>query len=178
VVNQVLTARLDPLVPPTPTPTPTQTRTATPGPSPTPTSTATPTPTSTATPTVTATATLTPTSTPTPTQTPTPSLGHVVQGALPGPSMRQWPDGPVISTLRLGQPLTVLYGHQIVDGIAWIEVVDAEGRVGWVPQIYLVIWTPTPSPTASETLEATATEAQSLTSTVANSPGETITPTP
>ncbi len=68
-VNQVLTARLDPLVPPTLTSTPTATQTFTPGPSPT----SSPTPTSTATHTTTPTLTQTPTQTPTDKPTPTPN---------------------------------------------------------------------------------------------------------
>jgi uncharacterized hydrophobic protein (TIGR00271 family) len=174
VVNQVLTTRLDPLIPPTATPTPTQTSTSTPGPSPTPTKTPTITPSRTTTPTVTKTLTLTPTNTPTPTDTPTPSIGYVAQVVLPGPRMRQWPDGPVIGTLRAGETLTVLYGYQVVDGLVWIEVIDADGRVGWVPQIYLEILSPSATPEASLTptpaITGTATPVLTLTPTSASIP--------
>ncbi len=163
VINQVLTARLDPLIPPTATQTPTQTFTSTPGPSPTLTKTPTVTPTYTATPTVTTTPTLTPTNTPTPTDTPTPSIGIVAQVVLPGPRMRQWPGGPIIGTLRDGQILTVLYGYQVVDGLVWIEVQDREGRVGWVPQIYLKIWSPSATPEVNTTPNDSITTLDTLT---------------
>jgi hypothetical protein len=151
VVNQVFAARLDPLVPPTFTPTPTETRTATPGPSPTPTYTSTPRPTATATATNTATLTATATMTATPTLTSTPALVKAWSTGLPYMRLRQWPEGPEIAGVRHNQQLTVLYGSQIVNGLVWVEVQDAEGRVGWIPQIYLLQITLTPSPTLSPT---------------------------
>jgi len=155
-VNQVLTARLDPLIPPTLTPTLTATLTPTPGPSLTPTRTATATATHTATPTETATPTLTPTATPTATFTPTPVLAQVYASYLPALQLRQWPGGPSIGpTLRERATLTVLYGYEILDGLVWVEVRDSEGRVGWIPQVYLVIITPTSTPTATPTFTAT-----------------------
>ncbi len=170
VVNQVLAARLDPLIPPTLTPTPTQTLTSTPGPSPTATRTPTFTPTRTATPTETALPTDTPTFTPTPTNTPTPAAAQVINVYLPGLRLRQWPDGPVIGpALSQGSALAVLYGYEIVNGLVWVDVRDEEGRVGWIPLIYLITLTPTstltPSPTAT------------ITPTLTPSPTATITPT-
>jgi uncharacterized hydrophobic protein (TIGR00271 family) len=152
-INLVIAARLDPLVPPTFTSTPTLTPTHTPGPSLTPTATPTQTSTPSPSPSATWTATLTPTTTPsatptpTATHTPTPEIGQVIRYSLPELQLRQWAGGPVIAVLRQGQPLTILYGYEIVDGLVWIEVRDAEGRVGWVPQVYTILVTPTASPT-------------------------------
>ena len=160
-VNQVLTARLDPLVPPTLTSTPTLTLTATPGPSPTRTATPSPTLTQTPTPTETATPTLTPTHTSTFTATPTPAQAEVFYGKLPAAQLRQWPGGPEIGpVLRNGALVTVLYGEEIVGGLVWVEVQDSDGRMGWIPLIYLVEIVPTNTftPTASMTPETTLTE--------------------
>lgn len=155
IVNQVFAAHLDPLVPPTYTSTPTITSTPTPGPSPTPTNSPTPIPTKTATATETATfiPTLTPTSTftptPTPTNTPTPAMAQAFNVYMPSLRLRQWPEGPFVGPLmKGGSSLTVLYGYEIVNGLVWVEVRDAEGRVGWVPQMYLTIITPTSMNTA------------------------------
>jgi uncharacterized hydrophobic protein (TIGR00271 family) len=147
-INQIFAAHLDPLVPPTFTATPTETLTPTPGPSPTATSTASPSPTSTPTETVIPTSTSTNTPTSTPTSTPTPALGLAANVNLPGLRMRQWPDGPVIAVLRERQNLTILYGYEIVNGLVWVEVMDEEGRTGWIPQLYLLVVTPTPTPTS------------------------------
>jgi uncharacterized hydrophobic protein (TIGR00271 family) len=137
-LNQVFAERLDPLVPPTLTPTMTITNTITIGPSPTPTNTLTPSPTSTAT------ATATPTSTPTmnPTNTPTPGQAGVIAAYLPLMRLYQSPGGPVIATLRQGQLVTILYQSVTFGGIVWVDVIDNEGRIGWIPQIYLVTSTP------------------------------------
>lgn len=149
-VEQILTARLDPLIPPTLTTTPTPTHTVTPGPSPTSTPTPTHTATFTPTPTETPTPTLTPTDTSTPTATPTPAAAQAVNVRLPDLQLRQFPGGPVIGpVLRSGASLTVLYGYQISNGLVWVEVQDAEGRVGWVPLIYLITVTPTATWTAA-----------------------------
>jgi hypothetical protein len=147
VISEILTAQLDPLVLPTSTATATATRTFTPGPSPTLTKTATRTATITGT--ATSTVTLTPTATekPTSTYTPTPALAQAVRTGVPGLLLRQVPGGPEIGVVRPGQPLTMLYGEEIVDGIVWIEVQDQEGRVGWIPQIYLMKVTHTPTST-------------------------------
>ncbi len=131
-VNQIFAERLDPLIPPTPT------RTATPGPSPT------ITPSPTFTPTGTATPTQTPTASPTPTQTPTPAQARVIQTLLPRLQLYQSPGGPVIAALRSAQSLTVLYGRAEFGGLLWVEVMDSEGRIGWVPELYLQWVTATP----------------------------------
>jgi uncharacterized hydrophobic protein (TIGR00271 family) len=168
VVSQVFAARLDPLIPPTATLTPTETRTPTPGPSPTPTNSPTPRPTYTATPTITNTPTSTPTNTPTLTNTPTPALAKAWSTGIPRLELRQWAGGPKIATVRHNQPLTVLYGEETIDGLVWVEVMDSDGRVGWIPQFYLLKITPTPSdtPTPTETSAATATPDLTLTTTV------------
>ncbi len=147
VINSVIVSRLDPKIPPTLTPTPTM------GPSPTPTRTATPTSTTTPTPTQTPTNTATPTTTNTPTTTPTPSVALVAQTLGRGLRLRQFPEGPITSTMREGDPLIVLYGIEVVNSLVWIEVQDKDGRIGWVPQMYtaIVTLTPTPSITPSRT---------------------------
>jgi hypothetical protein len=70
-----------------------------------------------------------------------------------GLRLRQFPEGPIIGTLREGAPLIVLYGIEIVNGLVWIEVQDKDMRIGWVPQMFTVIvtLTPTPSITPSTT---------------------------
>ncbi len=141
--NQV--QRLNPQVPPTATSTPTLTHTPTIGPSPTPTASSTSTPTATLTPSDTPTATATATPLPTATATPTPHPGLVANAFFPGLQLRQSPGGPVIASLRPGEPVTVLYGRQISGGVVWIEVLDQAGRVGWLPQAYIVTSTATPT---------------------------------
>jgi uncharacterized hydrophobic protein (TIGR00271 family) len=128
-IEQVIAEELDPLIPPTPTRTATPTNTPTLGPSPTPTATATRTPTATA------------------TATATPATGALWINQLPPLEMVQFPGGPAIGTLRAGQPLTILYGRQILDGIVWIEVRDEDGRIGWIPELFIL----TPTPTATKT---------------------------
>jgi len=128
-VNQIFAERLDPLIPPTATLTPTLTPTNTPGPSPT--VTASPLP-------------PTATSTFTPTATTTPGLGQAVSTGLPRLQLYQSPNGPVIGQIRPGQGLILLYGKQEESGLIWIEVMDSEGRVGWIPEIYLLMVTATP----------------------------------
>jgi uncharacterized hydrophobic protein (TIGR00271 family) len=145
VINSVLVSQLDPKIPPTFTPTPTI------GPSPTATRTATPTRTATATATQTPTNTQTPTATNTSTNTPTPSVALVAQTLGRGLRLRQYPEGPIIGTMREGEPLVVLYGIQTVNGLVWIEVIDKDGRIGWVPQMFTVIVTVTPTPTSTPT---------------------------
>jgi hypothetical protein len=132
-VNQIFAERLDPLVPPTATHTPIPTYTITPGPSPTRTYTVIP-------------PSITPTHTSTPTLTPTPALAQALNATPPKLQLYQSPNGPVIGQLRAKQPLIVLYGRQVVNGLAWIEVMDSEGRIGWIPEIYLQIVTVTPTP--------------------------------
>lgn len=129
-VNQIFAERLDPLIPPTPTLTPTLTPTTTPGPSPT----VTPSPLP---PTVTSTFTATVTA--------TPGLGQAISTGVPRLQLYQSPNGPVIGQIRSGQGLTLLYGKQNESGLIWIEVMDSDGRIGWIPEIYLQVVTATPS---------------------------------
>jgi uncharacterized hydrophobic protein (TIGR00271 family) len=128
-INQVLVQQLNPLIPPTPTATFLHTRT------PTATATGTPLPSS------------TPTTNPTPTQTltPTPETGVVHTGVLPPLYLYQQPGGPIIGALRSMETVTILYGRQIYNGLEWVEVEDAAGRVGWIPSIYLETLVPTAS---------------------------------
>jgi uncharacterized hydrophobic protein (TIGR00271 family) len=157
IINQVIVAQLDPKIPPTLThtptlaPTPTLTSSPTPGPSPTATRTATATPTDTSTPTITPSPTATATDTATPTTTATPYSAYLKGPVYPGPRLRQYPDGPVIGTILDGDPLTVLYGREIVNGLVWIEVMDKEGRIGWIPEIYVQTPVPSLTLTASRT---------------------------
>ena len=148
VINQVIAARLDPKIPPTLTSTPTS------GPSITPTSTTTPTSTATVTPTQTATETTTPTPTNTPTATPTPSIARVAHTLGRGLRLRQFPEGPIIGTLREGDKLIVMYGYEVMGGIVWVEVQDAEGRFGWVPEMYIAIVIPSPTPSGTPSASA------------------------
>lgn len=161
VVSVIPSTQLDPLVPPTPTPTlpPGVTETFTPSPSPTSTSTPTPTLTSThtptptfaATPTPTFTPTSTPTYTPTPTHTPmpmpTPTPVLVGVGGTGGQGVwmyrRPGLKGTKITAWRDGTVLTVAGGPVEADGYVWIQVVDPKGRLGWIPERYLI---PQPHP--------------------------------
>lgn len=129
-VNQIFTERLDPLIPPTLTSTPTMTPLG-----PTPTATMSPSPT----PSPTATVTFTPTA------TATPGLVQFFNTSLVRLQLYQSPNGPVIGQIRSGQVLTLLYGREELGGLIWVEVMDIEGRVGWVPEIYLRVATATPS---------------------------------
>jgi uncharacterized hydrophobic protein (TIGR00271 family) len=160
VLSVVPTTELDALVPPTPTPTPlpgatatftpspTFTPTATPTHTPTPTATPTPMPTSTPTPThtathtptATATSTHTPTPTPTATPTPTPALVEVGGTGRQGVWMYSQPGlaGGKIGALRDGTLLIVVGEPVEADGYTWIQVVDPRGRLGWVPERYLI----------------------------------------
>ncbi len=122
-VNQVFAERLDPLIPPTFTPTPTLTPSNTPGPSPT--------------------ATFLPTSTPT--QTPTPASVQIISNSLPRLNLYQSPSGPIIGQVRVGQNLTLLYGRQEANGLVWVQAMDEEGRIGWIPEAYLIQITNTPN---------------------------------
>jgi uncharacterized hydrophobic protein (TIGR00271 family) len=151
-LSVIRTTRLDPFVPPTPTPTPPPGSTATATPSPTATSTSTstssPTPTSSATPTITpspthtptATHTPTPTYTPTPTPTPTPILAEVGGTGGLGVWMYRQPGlkGGKITAWRDGTVMIVVGGPAEGDGYVWIEVIDPKGRVGWIPDRYLI----------------------------------------
>lgn len=132
VVNQIFASKLDPLIPPTLTITPTLTATATP---------VTMTSTYTATPTATSTSTPSATSIP-PTFTATPSLARMTNTL----DLLQSPGGPSIGRLRSGDFITVLYGSEVFDGLVWLEVMDKDGRIGWIPQINLSVVTLTPTP--------------------------------
>ncbi len=127
-VEQVIAEELNPLIPPTPTFTPTLTLTATPGPSSTPTKTATPTPTASSTPTA------------------TPAAGKAVSPALPPLALYQEPGGPVIGPIKPEQGLILLDEEMEYDGLVWIKAIDEDGRVGWIPEIYLTRITATPTP--------------------------------
>jgi hypothetical protein len=128
IVNQVFAARLDPLVPPTFTITPTLV-----------TVTLTPTFTVTSTVTITPSATAVP-----PTLTPTPSLAQITNLNGRILDLLQAPGGPSIGKLRNNDPILVLYRNKVLDGLVWLEVMDKEGRIGWIPQIYLMVVTVTP----------------------------------
>jgi hypothetical protein len=128
-VNQVFAEQFDPLVPPTFTPTLTLTPTNTPGPAPT----------------ATLTPTYVPTFTSTPTLTATPASVQIVNVVLPKMNIYQSPNGPVIGQVRVGQNLILLYDREEANGLVWVQVMDEEGRIGWIPEIYLKQVTPTPS---------------------------------
>jgi uncharacterized hydrophobic protein (TIGR00271 family) len=133
VVNQIVAARLDPHVPPTLTITPTA---------------ATYTPTVTNTPT--ATATHTPSSTPIPpTPTATPQMAQIPRNAVRTLDLVQQPGGPAIGRISPGDFITVLYGIRVHNGLVWWEVMDEDGRIGWLPQVEMMVVTYTPSPTAT-----------------------------
>ena len=151
IVNQIRAETLDPLIPPTETPSPTVTSTLTPGPSPTRTFTPSVTPTSTST----QTATFRPTNTATEIPpTPTPRTALVIRtGVPPYYNLYQEPGGPIIATLEVNDSLLDLNVTAIFEGLIFIKVMDEEGRIGWIPQIYLLY--PTPSPSPSPTLTAT-----------------------
>lgn len=147
-VDHIRSETLDPLIPPTLTPTMTTTYTYTPGPSPTATSTPTTTPTQTPT------STSTPTEMPTPTETlipptPTPRPAVVVNyGVPPYYSLYQEPGGPVIASLKLNSSILDLNETQVYEGIIYVLVADDEGRIGWLPQMYIQY--PTSVPSADE----------------------------
>lgn len=128
-LNQVIAERLDPLIPPTFTPTQTPIPTSTPGPSPT---------------TIFTQVLPTATFTSVPTVTSTPGLVQVINATLPQLKLYQSPNGPVIGRLRLEQTLTLLYDRQETGRIIWVQVLDNEGRLGWIPEYYLVQVTRTP----------------------------------
>jgi hypothetical protein len=70
----------------------------------------------------------------------------------------------VIAQLRVGDLITVRYGYEIVNGIAWVEVQDKEGRLGWIPEIYTLVVTLTPTPTHTGTPVSALTAAPAATS--------------
>ncbi len=138
-VNQVFADRLDPLIPPTATFTLTLTNTVTPGPSST----------FTFTPTFTTTSTSTPTITPSPTSTltstPTSSLGRAWIAPFPVMRIYQYPGGPIIGLLSQNQVITILPEEVVFENLIWVKIVDQENRIGWVPKVYVNIFTATPT---------------------------------
>jgi len=140
-VNQIFAEELDPLIPPTPTPTPTQTPTPTLGPSPT----ATHTPTSTNT--MTPTATFLPTNTHTPSPTWTPASAEIIYFTPPRLYIYQTPNGATIGVLQVGQRVEYLYQTVIEEGLVWVQIRDQDGRIGWIPKIYIRLIQPTSTPT-------------------------------
>lgn len=142
-VHQIFSEQLDPLIPPTATFTPTLTSTSTPGPSATPTFTAT----------FTMTASTTPTQTPSPTFTATATSTSALARALLAdfPLMRiyQYPGGPVIGYLSQNQPVTMLPGERTFEGLLWVQIIDKDGRSGWVPKVYINVLTPTLEPSGT-----------------------------
>ena len=52
----------------------------------------------------------------------------------------------MIGQIRAGQMLTLLYSRQERDGLIWVEVMDDEGRIGWILEFYLIPVTLTPTP--------------------------------
>ena len=156
-VNQVFAENLDPLKPPTPTFTPTISNTPTPGPSPTFTQTFTPTASATQTPENTATSAPTHTAT----STATPAVGQVVRGTLPDMLIYQAPGGPSIGYLSLRQKVTVYDRQLTYNGLVWVQIMDGDGRVGWIPEMYInqIYPTLTAIPaTYTATMTATETE--------------------
>jgi hypothetical protein len=94
----------------------------------------------------TATLTSTPSATPVPpTFTPTPSIARMTNTL----DLLQSPGGPSIGRLRTGDYVTVLYGTRVFDGLVWLEVMDKDGRLGWIPQINISVVTLTPTVTAA-----------------------------
>ena len=140
VVNQIFASKLDPLIPPTLTITPTFTSTPTP---------VTLTATSTHTPTVTPTSTSSATPVP-PTFTATPSLARIANTNGRILDLVQSPGGPSIGRLRAGDYITVLYDSQVLDGLVWLQIMDKDGRIGWIPQINISVVTLTPTVTAAQ----------------------------
>ncbi len=136
-VTKIFANKLDPAIPPTSTPT------ATIGPSPTPTATLVP-PTATITPTFTSSPAPTATATHTSTPTPTPVQAIASNMYLSGIYMRLHPGGAEVGFLERGSEVSILYGYEIFEGLVWVDVIDEQGRVGWIPLHYLVIGTPEP----------------------------------
>jgi uncharacterized hydrophobic protein (TIGR00271 family) len=139
VVNQVVAAQIDPVIPPTFTITPTA---------------ATFTPTVTYTPTATATHTPSPTPIP-PTPTATPQLAQIPTDTIPTMALVQQPGGPSIGVIQPGDFVTVLYETKIYDGLVWWQVRDVDGRIGWLPQVEMAVVTYTSTPTTTPTATLT-----------------------
>jgi uncharacterized protein YgiM (DUF1202 family) len=57
----------------------------------------------------------------------------------------------VIGSLYGGQKITVLYATQVYAGLVWLQIEDSDGRIGWIPQIYVLENTPAPTPSLTRT---------------------------
>ena len=44
---------------------------------------------------------------------------------------------------------------EVVNRLIWVEVLDSDGRIGWIPATYLTIITPTSTKTLTVTLTST-----------------------
>jgi hypothetical protein len=120
------------------TPTPTATSTWTPSPTPSITPTPSPTPSHTPTPTFTP----TPSDTPTPTATPTATPALAWVGGTGGEGVWMYLEPGLgetkITAWRDGTVLTIAGGPVDANGYTWIQVIDPQGRLGWIPERYLV----------------------------------------
>jgi hypothetical protein len=56
--------------------------------------------------------------------------------------LRLFPGGPEVGFLEKDSIVSILYGYEIFDGWVWVDVIDEEGRIGWVPLYYLATATP------------------------------------
>jgi hypothetical protein len=82
-----------------------------------------------------------------PTSTATPSIARISNTNGRVLDLLQIPGGPSIGRLRSGDYITVLYGIEVFDGLIWLEIMDKDGRIGWIPQINLSVVTLTPTVT-------------------------------
>ena len=84
---------------------------------------------------------------------------------MPDLKIYQRPGGPVIGSFIPGQKITILYGREIFGGLIWVEIVDSEGRIGWIPESFVKILLPTLTPILSTSTPApTSTPMASFTS--------------
>jgi SH3-like domain-containing protein len=51
--------------------------------------------------------------------------------------LRQTPGGPIIGALSEGARVEILYQRQVVDGQEWLQIRDAQGRIGWISARYV-----------------------------------------
>ncbi len=164
-VSQVLAKYLDPMIPPTFTPTAFIEPSATSETLPTNTHSKTSTSTFTLTPSSTPTSTITPTRLPTltPTNTPTLSSGKVKRYILPEMKMYQVPNGPVIGIIHSGDEIILMDRSQTRNGLVWIEIQDKDGRIGWIPEVYVSVIHKTPGLTVTSTATPAKTTGINLT---------------
>ena len=52
--------------------------------------------------------------------------------------LRWTPGGAVAGVLREGDSVQILYERETVDGTEWLQVIDQEGRIGWIGSYRLV----------------------------------------